>query len=117
VAHRPLLREVRLSRAAFAPSDNDPVVLSFAAGRVDGTAERPQLLALERLDVVLYSGGRTRGRLARLRDLLPGRYAIGVTGRDALGKLLSPGAYELRLVALPAGGGRIERVTVPFRVR
>lgn len=116
-AHRPLLRDVRLSRAAFAPSDDDPVVLSFAAGRVDGTAERPQLLALERLDVVLYGGGRTRGRLARLRDLLPGRYAIGVTGRDALGKLLSPGAYELRLVAVPAGGGRTEQVKIPFRVR
>jgi Subtilase family len=117
VAHRPLLRDVRLSRPAFAPSDDDPVLLSFAAGRVDGTAERPQLLALERLDVVVYGGGRTRGRLARLRDLLPGRYVIGLTGRDAAGKRLPPGAYELRLVALPAGGGQIERLTIPFRVR
>jgi subtilisin family serine protease len=117
VAHRPLLRDVRLARPAFAPSDRDPVVLSFVAGRVDGSPERPQLLALERLDIVLYSGARSRGRLARLRDLLPGRYAIGVTGRDGLGERLSPGRYELRLVALPAGGGRTELMKVPFRVR
>ena len=41
VAHRPLLRDVRLRRQAFAPSDVDLVVLSLVAGRVDGTAERP----------------------------------------------------------------------------
>ena len=117
VTDRPLLRDVRLTRAAFAPSDADPVVLSFAAGRVDGSPERPQLLAVERLDVELRSSGRRRGTLARLRDLLPGRYAIGISGRDSLGRVLPAGTYELRLVALPTGGGRTEEVTVPFRIR
>ena len=117
VTRFPVLRDVRLSREAFAPSDVDPVVLSFLIGRVDGRAERPQLLAVERLEIELLSGGRRRGTLARERDLLPGRYAIGITGRDALGKVLPPGAYALRLVAFPTGGGRTDEITVPFRVR
>ncbi len=65
----------------------------------------------------LRSSGRRRGTLARLRDLLPGRYAIGISGRDSLGRVLPAGTYELRLVALPTGGGRTEEVTVPFRIR
>jgi minor extracellular serine protease Vpr len=117
VTRFPVLRDVRLSRAAFAPSDVDPVVLSFLVGRVDGSAERPQLLAVERLEIQLQRGRSRRGTLARLRDLLPGRYAIGITGRDSLGRVLPPGAYAVKLVAVPTGGGRTDEVTVPFRVR
>lgn len=37
--------------------------------------------------------------LARLRDLLPGRYSIGLTGRGPGGAKLEPGRYAVRLVA------------------
>ena len=45
------------------------------------------------------------GLLARLRDVLPGQYAFGLTGRGPDGLRLEPGPYRLRLVARPAAGG------------
>ena len=93
VTKRPVVTRVALSTASFAPSDTRPAVLSFVAGRVDGSPERPQLLPLKLLDVELYRGARRVGRLARLRDVLPGRYAFGLTGRGPLGARLRPGAY------------------------
>jgi hypothetical protein len=116
-ARRMLLREVRLSRRSFVPSDKRPVVLEFLAGRVDGGPARPQLAPLERLDVELWKGERSLGRLARTWNLLPGRYAFGLTGRDRAGRRLRPGSYELRLVAWPVGGAAAAEVRVPFRIR
>jgi hypothetical protein len=116
-SERDLLTRVRLSRRTFEPSDVEPVVLALTAGRVDGSAERPQLLALARLDVELLREGSSVGLLARVRDLLPGRYAFGVTGRDPLGRRLGSGDYALRVVAHPADGGEPDRVTVPFSIR
>ena len=49
--------------------------------------------------------GKRLGVLARLRNLLPGRYAFGLTGRDATGRVLDPGVYVLRLRAQPVDGG------------
>ena len=44
-----------------------------------------------RLDVELRTaGGKRLGLLARLRDLLPGRYAFGLTGHGPTGQLLDP---------------------------
>ena len=114
---RGLLSRVRLSRRAFEPSDQEPAVLAVTAGRVDGTAERPQLVALDRLEVDLYRDGRRVGLLARVRNLLPGRYAFGITGRDALGRRLAEGRYELRVVARPVGGGEPDEARVPFSIR
>jgi subtilisin family serine protease len=116
VTGRPLLRDLRLSRTRFRPSDKKPAVLSLVAGRLDGRGERPQLLPLERLDVELWSRGRRRGSLSRLRDLLPGRYAFGITGRGPAGHRLAPGAYELRLLAWPVGGGDLVVSRVRFRI-
>jgi subtilisin family serine protease len=116
VTGRPLLRDVRLSRERFRASDRAPAVLSILAGRLDGSAERPQLLPLERLDVELWGGGRRRGTLSRVRHLLPGRYAWGITGRGPGGRRLAPGGYELRLVAWPVGGGDPVTSRVPFRI-
>jgi subtilisin family serine protease len=113
---RALLRDVRLSRQRFRPSDGEPVVLSLIAGRLDGDAARPQLLPLEQLDVELWRGNRLRGTLARVRDLLPGRYAFGLTGRGPAGARLAPGPYELRLVARPVGGGDAVVSRVRFRI-
>jgi hypothetical protein len=70
-----------------------------------------------RLDVVLRDAeGRTLGLLARLRDVLPGRYAFGLTGRGPDGRLLTQGSYELHLVAWPAAGGKAVKRTVRFSV-
>jgi hypothetical protein len=104
VVDKPVLRNVRLSRKALAVDDDTPLVLSLVAGRVDGTAARPQVLAIDRLDVELLSEGKALGRLVRLRNLLPGRYAFGLTGRDPAGERLAAGTYELRIVARPVAG-------------
>jgi hypothetical protein len=92
-------------------------VLSFVAGRVDGTAERPQLLPLERLEIDLVRGERRLGTLARLRNVLPGRYAFGLTGRSPAGRRLRTGSYAVRIVASPVGGGEQAVTIVPFRIR
>jgi hypothetical protein len=94
-----------------------PAVLSLVAGRVDGSTERPQLLPLTRLELELRRGERRLGMLVRLRDVLPGRYAFGVTGRGPGGARLRPGRYVLRVVGVPVGGGPASTVDVPFRVR
>ena len=39
--------------------------------------------------------------MARLRDLLPGSYSFGITGRGPNSIVLAPGSYELRLAAWP----------------
>jgi hypothetical protein len=108
---------VRLSTATFAASDARPAVLALVAGRVDGSRERPQLLPLESLDVELYRGRRRVGRLARLRNVLPGRYAFGLTGRGPLGARLPRGAYVVRVIGTPVGGGPPTSVDVSFRLR
>jgi hypothetical protein len=117
VTNRPVVGQVTLSGKSFAPSDRSPAVLSLVAGRVDGPAERPQILPLERLDVDLYRGKRRLGRLVMLRDLLPGRYAFGLTGRGPGGERLRSGAYVLRIVGVPVGKGRATVVEVPFHLR
>jgi subtilisin family serine protease len=117
VTDRPAISRVALSQERFAPSDRSPTVLSLVAGRVDGPAERPQLLPLRQLDVELYRGTRRVGRLVRLRDLLPGRYALGVTGRGPMGARLRPGEYVIRVIGAPIGGARPTVVNVPFRLR
>ena len=59
-----------------------------------------------RLDVELRTAkGKRLGLLARLRDLLPGRYAFGLTGPRPGGSVLAPGRYRLRVFAWPTGGG------------
>ena len=54
--------------------------------------------------------------LARLRDLLPGVYSFGITGRGPSGAKLKPGAYELRVVAWPVDLGKLSRAKVSFRI-
>jgi hypothetical protein len=115
VAGRPLLTGVQLSDAEIEPSDAAPAVLSLVAGRVDGRAERPQLLPLRTLSIELYRRGRRVGRLALQRDVLPGRYAFGITGRGPRGGRLPKGSYSLQLVATPVAGPRYT-VDVPFAI-
>ena len=96
-----LLARVSIDQSSFAPSDTSPALLSVQAGalvRHHGVQIEP----VARLDVLLYtSAGRFVGVLARLRDLLPGTYSFGITGRGPSSVKLAPGGYELRLAAWP----------------
>jgi subtilisin family serine protease len=96
-----LLGRVALSESSFKPSDENPAVLTVQAGALvhsDGLQIEP----VRRLDILLYSAsGRYLGVMSRLRDLLPGAYTFGITGRGPTSIRLAPGRYELRLAAWP----------------
>ena len=112
-----LLGGVHLSSRAFKPSDTPPALLLFEAGgllQVDG---RSEIRPVARLDVELFNAANDNlGLLARLRDVLPGRVALGLTGRDPGGATLPPGKYRLRVRAWPTDGGPATRRQVPFAV-
>jgi hypothetical protein len=111
----PLLANEQLTVTRFHPSPAAPSRLSVDAGVVvRGTAPEVQPVAL--LDVQLWRGSEALGLLARVRDLLPGRYTFGLTGRDANGGQLVPGDYRLRLVAWPTGRGKPTVRSVSFTV-
>ena len=101
----PLVGDVQLSHHEFSPSDSAPVVLAFRAGRVDQALDGELIEPVGLLELELWTAdGRRLGVLARLRDVLPGRYAFGLTGRGPSGKVLPEGAYVLRLRAHPVDG-------------
>jgi hypothetical protein len=78
-----------------------------------------QVDPVSRLDILLYTAtGRFAGVMARLRDLLPGSYSFGITGRGPNSVVLPPGSYELRLAAWPTLPIQAppSRATVRFRV-
>jgi hypothetical protein len=108
-----LLAHVSLNKKSFTPSDTAPALLTIQAGnlvRDDGLQIQP----VARLDVLLYdSSGRFIGALARLRNLLPGAYSFGITGRGPSSLVLPPGGYELRLAAWPT----LPRDAQPSRAR
>lgn len=116
VVRAPLVSRLVLSREAFEPSDTEPAVLAFVAGRVDGTRERPQLRPLAELAVDLYRGRTLVGTLARIRDVLPGRYAFGLTGRGPRGGRLRAGVYEIRVVGTPLDGGAPSESRAQIRI-
>ena len=72
-----------------------------------------------RLDVELWTEqGKRLGLLARLRDLLPGRYAFGLTGRGhRRNRARQPARYRLRVFAWPTGGGTPSVRSIRFRIR
>jgi hypothetical protein len=114
----PTLASVRLSTRGFSPSDASPALLTFVAGSVARSGGALDVLPLSRLDLELWSpdGGRI-GLLARLRDVLPGRYSFGVTGRDPTGAVLPDGEYQLRLVAFGTDGGPPTSKTIGFTIK
>ena len=112
-----LLPHAGLDDTSFAPSDVTPAVLAVQVGRLD-TRAGLQIEPVARLDVLLYTAaGAFVGLLARERDLLPGSYQFGITGRSPTGSTLSSGRYELRLVAWSPGGGAPSRARVPFSIQ
>ena len=101
----PLVGDVQLSHHTFAPSNRAPVVLAFRAGRVDRAADGEMIEPVGVLELELWTAdGQKLGVLARLRDVLPGKYAFGLTGRGPSGRLLPAGSYVLRLRAHPVDG-------------
>ena len=108
----------RLSAHAFKSSDTKPALLSFLAGSVPHSDAGQDVRALRLLDLELWSrtGGRI-GLLARLRDVLPGRYSYGVTGRDPTGSTLPPGDYTLKLIAYPTDRSAPTVRTVAFAIK
>lgn len=117
----PLVGDVELSHREFAPSPTAAVVLAFRAGRVDGTAGGETIEPVGLLEVELWTAeGRRLGVLARLRDLLPGRYAFGLTGRGPRGGSLPDGTYLLRIRAYPVDaddGARPSTAEAVFTIR
>ena len=114
---RGLLGGVRLSTRRFRPSDSAPALLELRAGRLaerDGVSE---VLPVSHLDLELWRGEERMGRLSRLRNLLPGRYTFGLTGRGPGGRRLAPGRYQLRLLAYPPGDAPPSRQNVEFTIR
>jgi hypothetical protein len=113
-----LLGSATISAKSFKASDTDPAILSVQAGalvRDDGLQIEP----VRRLDILLYNGsGKFLGVMARLRDLLPGSYSFGITGRGPTSTRLPPGAYELRLAAWPTLplDAKPDRLQVSFRL-
>ena len=97
-------------------SDATPAALSFVAGAVTAAPD-PQVRAVELLEVELWRRGTRVGLLARRRELLPGRYTFGLTGRGVTGARLPRGLYTIRLVALPGDGTRKQSDTIDYRVR
>lgn len=112
----PLLGQIRLSSRSFRASDRAPAVLNVRAGSVGQRGGRTQLQPLERLDVELWRGGERLGLLARLRDVLPGSYAFGLTGRGPGGGGLERGGYRLRVVGIPPDG-KSESRSIRFSIR
>ena len=110
-----LIGRITLSERAFKASDLAPAILTVQAGQVRDLAGRRQLRPVTRLDVELWRGDERLGLLARLRDVLPGTYAIGLTGRGPRGGALARGDYRLRVVAQPPDGPA-EAEVVTFRI-
>jgi hypothetical protein len=86
------------------------------AGQVRDLDGRRHVRPLSRLDVELWRGERQLGLLARLRDVLPGRFAFGLTGRGPRGGVLPKGVYRLRILAVPPDG-EPEAEVLDFRLR
>ena len=111
-----LLSHVSLRSTGERVSDATPAVVSFVAGAIVGDDE-PEVRPLDELEIELWRGGERLGVLSRRRELLPGRYAFGLTGRDPQGERLPRGAYTIRLVARPEDGTRRQVETVDYAVR
>jgi hypothetical protein len=69
------------------------------------------------LDVQLWRGNAFIGVLSTRRELLPGRYAFGLTGRGPVGEPLRRGRYVVRIVARPDDGTRRQVESLDYLVR
>jgi hypothetical protein len=113
-----VLGPLTLSTDTFSPSDARPALLTFRAGRLGTEAGRDAVQPVARLSLELVRrDGKSLGTLATLRDLLPGRYAFGLTGRSSAGNTLGKGRYLIRVTAVPALRGPASVRDVEFTIR
>jgi hypothetical protein len=112
----PLLSRVEIRTTGRRVTDTSPAILSLVAGSVTPSPD-PQVRALASLELQLVRDRETLGVLARRRELLPGRYSFGLTGRGPDGERLRRGAYVVRVVARSDDGTRRSVESVPYLVR
>lgn len=111
-----LISRVSLEQTDARVSDATPAVLTLVAGAVTAAPD-PQVRAVGLLEVQLWRDDELLGVLARRRELLPGHYTFGLTGRGPSGERLPSGKYAVRVVAWPGDGTRRQAETVEYRVR
>jgi len=111
-----LVSRLRIEDTGTRVSYATPAALSFVAGSVNATPD-PQVRAVELIEVELWRRGVRLGLLARRRELLPGRYTFGLTGRGPTGNRLGRGVYTIRMLAFPGDGTRKQADTIEYRVR
>ena len=111
-----LVTNLTLKRTGTRVSDATPAALSFVAGSVTAAPD-PQVRGVELLEVELWRNGERIGVLARRRELLPGRYTFGLTGRGPTGTRLARRDFTIRIVAYPGDGTRRQSDTIAFRAR
>ena len=111
-----LISRLTLKTTSARVSDATPAALSLVAGAVTGSPQ-PQVRAVDELDVQLWRGDTLIGVLARRRELLPGRYTFGLTGRGPEGERLRRGRYLIRVVARPGDGTRRQVESIEYVVR
>ena len=113
-----LLGSIVLKPRTFRPSDAAPAVLAFRAGSILRSREGEETQPVARLELeLLRDSGKRLGLLAQLRNLLPGQFLYGLTGRGPGGKKLRPGRYVLQLTAFPTGGGPPTRREIRFAIQ
>jgi subtilisin family serine protease len=111
-----LLSRVSLKTTGGRVTDATPAVLSMVVGGiVPGT--QPEIRPVELLQVELWRNAKLLGILATSRELLPGRYSFGLTGRGPHGGRLRRGDYTIRVVAHPGDGTRRQVATVDYTLR
>jgi subtilisin family serine protease len=111
-----LLTRVSLQAPDGRVSDATPAVLSLVAGAVT-TTPGLEVRPVETIEVRLLRNGERIGVLARRREVLPGRYTFGLTGRDPEGERLARGRYVVNVVARPGKGMRRQVESVEYIVR
>jgi hypothetical protein len=113
-----VLGPLHLSTDSFTPSDAGPALLTFRAGQVGTDGGRDTLRPVSVLRLELFDAdGNDVGTLATLRDLLPGHYAFGLTGRTPAGNTLAKGSYRLRVIAVPSLPGPPSRADAAFTIK
>jgi hypothetical protein len=110
-----LISQVELHATGGRVSDVTPAVVSFVAGTIEEGAD-PEVRPVDVLLVQLWRGRRLLGVLSTRREVLPGRYTFGLTGRGPGGELLRRGRYLIKLVARPEDGTRRQVESVEYVV-
>lgn len=110
-----LISGLTLRRTGPRLSDATPAVLGLVAGAVTASPE-PQVRAVEALEVQLWRADALLGVLARRRELLPGRYTFGLTGRGPGGERLRRGTYSVRVVVRPGDGSRRQVESIAYLI-